>query len=171
MAPSTHDSTRPDAPDPYAERTTDPYAETKAPAPSTVGEVAVRYSAPGDELQRLVERAREGVSVDAFFDLARVTGLTRDELAGLLGVSYKTIQRYEADSRILGAALSEHLFRLIRTFHAGERVFGGQKAFGNWLRKPSAGLTGLVPFECLQTPAGVDLVLEELLRIAHGVVS
>ena len=53
-------------------------------------------------------------------------------------------------------------------FRTGETVFGSAEAFRRWMDKPAYGLGDQVPFELLHTSGGIDLVMDEVVRIAYG---
>jgi putative toxin-antitoxin system antitoxin component (TIGR02293 family) len=50
----------------------------------------------------------------------------------------------------------------------GQKVFGNPESFRRWLEKPAYGLDEQIPLDLLQTSGGIDLVMEELDRIAYG---
>ena len=136
-----------------------------------VQEVALKYQANEDRVFIMVNRAQSGLPVSAFYDLIEISGLTNEELAGLLDLSYKTIQRYQKDGKKLNAQNSEQLLKMIALYQKAEEVFGDLESFNRWLRKPSVGLGNQAPFSFLQTSGGIDLIREELLRIEHGALA
>jgi putative toxin-antitoxin system antitoxin component (TIGR02293 family) len=89
-------------------------------------------------------------------------------LADLLHVSLKTFQRYRKDNKRLNPAISEHLLKLLALFQQGNEVFGSIDSFNRWLKKPAFGLGNQIPLELLETSGGIDLVMDQLLRIAYG---
>ena len=50
----------------------------------------------------------------------------------------------------------------------GEEVFGTLPALRRWLAKPAHGLDSQPPLALLETSGGIDLVADEVDRIAHG---
>jgi len=52
-----------------------------------------------------------------------------------------------------------------------EEVFGDPNAAEAWLKSKVIALRGKTPLEMMETDTGVDLVLTELGRIEHGIVS
>lgn len=61
----------------------------------------------------------------------------------------------------------EHLLKLIALFKKGIEVFGTLHAFQEWLITPKA-KTDKAPIDQLIPPGGMDLVSQELDRIAYG---
>ncbi len=141
------------------------------PAPGMVQEIAAKYNVSDSSDFAMANRARAGISVSAFFDLAAVSGLTNDELASLLDISFKTIQRYEKDGKKLNALNSEQLLKMIALYQKAEEVFGDLESFNRWLRKPSAGLGSHEPIQFMKTSGGIDLIHDELLRIEFGALA
>lgn len=136
-----------------------------------IEELALKYQANEESAFIMVNRAQSGLPVSAFYDLIEISGLANEELAGLLGLSYKTIQRYHRDGKKLNAQNSEQLLKMIALYQKAEEVFGDLESFNRWLRKPSVGLGNQVPFSYLKTSGGIDLIREELLRIEHGALA
>jgi putative toxin-antitoxin system antitoxin component (TIGR02293 family) len=52
-----------------------------------------------------------------------------------------------------------------------EEVFEDPKAAAAWLRLESVALGGKTPFELMESEHGRNLVIDELGRIEHGIVS
>jgi putative toxin-antitoxin system antitoxin component (TIGR02293 family) len=136
-----------------------------------VSDVVVKYRASRENTYSTVEQAQEGVPVSAFFDLLEVTGLSKDELSSLLDISFKTIQRYQKDNKKLSALNSEQILKMITLYQKAEEVFGDVASFNLWLRKPALGLGGQLPLRFMQTPGGIDLIYDELMRIEHGLLA
>ncbi len=133
-----------------------------------VKEIAVKYHVQPENNFALVHRAQNGISVSAFFDLLEIAELTSSELSSLLNVSYKTMQRYQKEDKKLSALNSEQVLKMIVLYQKAEEIFGDLSSFNRWLRKPAQGLGGQKPLQFMQTPGGIDLIYEELVRIEFG---
>ena len=134
----------------------------------TVKDTAVKYGVTTENDYTMARKAHEGVKASAFFDLISISGLTHQELASLLDLSFKTVQRYQKENKKFNALNSEQLLKLVALYHNAEEVFGEIASFDRWLRKPSAGLGNTIPFTFLQTPGGMDLIRDELYKIEFG---
>lgn len=143
------------------------HQETK---PGLIQEMAVKYEVNSSEYA-LVNRAQEGIEVSAFFDLAHVSGLNNEELASLLDLSFKTIQRYQKDGKKLNALNSEQLLKMISLYQKAEEIFGDLASFNRWLRKPALGLGNQIPLSFMKTSGGIDLIHDELFRIEFGALA
>lgn len=117
----------------------------------------------------IVSTSRSGVSSLRFFDLADYTGLTREWLATeFLGLSLKTLQRYAQEAKPLSPREGEAILKLEALYQKGIEVFGNRDEFNSWLKEPAFGLGGQVPLELLSMSTGIDMVMEELIRIEFG---
>lgn len=135
-----------------------------------VEEVAVKYSVSGNDFTTL-KIASEGVSPDLFFDILDFSNFTKDELAELMDLSFKTVQRYHKQHKKFNALNSEQLLKIVSLFQKGIQVFGSTESFNSWLRKPAYGLGNEQPFQLLHTSGGIDLIIEEIHRIEHGALA
>ncbi len=116
----------------------------------------------------LVMEARNGVPAKTAFDVAALLKLSADELADLLHTTTKTLRAYREGKKRLGPAASEQILKLLALARQGEEVFGALPAFRRWLDKPAYGLDNQPPLALLETSGGIDLVADEVDRIAHG---
>jgi putative toxin-antitoxin system antitoxin component (TIGR02293 family) len=118
----------------------------------------------------MVEEAASGVPASAVFDLIQLTHLNKSFFAGMLNLSTKTLDRYHQGEKHLNPSSSELILKIFSLFKKGEEIFGNSTEFQKWIEKPAYGLGFKVPKELMQTSSGIDLILEELERIAYGYV-
>jgi putative toxin-antitoxin system antitoxin component (TIGR02293 family) len=117
----------------------------------------------------ILNASRNGVSSMRFFNLADFTGLTREWLATkFLGLSLKTLQRYAQESKPLSPREGEAILELEALYKKGIEIFGDRDEFNKWLAEPEYGLGWQVPLELLSTSTGIEMVMEELIRIEFG---
>ena len=116
----------------------------------------------------LVMEARTGVLAKTAFDVAALLQFSADELANLLHTTTKTLRTYREGKKRLGPAASEQVLKLLALARQGEEVFGTVPAFRRWLDKSAYGLDNQPPLALLETSGGIDLVADEVDRIAHG---
>lgn len=133
-----------------------------------VQSAAVKYEITPSNHLAMVKIAKDGMPASAFADLLVITGLSKDDLASILGLSYKTIQRYEKENKRFNPLNSEQLAKIIALYQQANEIFSDLNAFNRWLRKPAYGLGNLVPISLLTTSGGIDLIREELIRIEYG---
>lgn len=117
----------------------------------------------------IVQSSRSGLSSNRFFGLADFTGLNREWLATqFLGLSLKTLQRYVQESKPLSPREGEAVLKLEALYKKGVEIFGNRDEFNSWLKEPEYGLGWQVPLDLLSTSTGIDMVMEELIRIEFG---
>ena len=133
-----------------------------------IREAGVAYQASSD--MQLVELARKGVSKKSLLQLAKAAGLSLKELAKILPVSIRTIQRYDDDD-LLDPAVSEHAILIAELISDAGDVFNTDEAVRVWLHSPIIGLGGDEPVTLLDTGFGIRLVRDELRRLEYGVYS
>ena len=116
----------------------------------------------------LVMEARTGVPAKTAFDVGTLLQLQAQELADLLHTTTKTLRAYRDGKKRLGPAASEQILKLLALAAHGEEVFGSLPSFRRWLDKPAYGLDHQPPLALLEPSGGIDLVADEVARIAHG---
>lgn len=118
----------------------------------------------------LVSIAREGIAKNKLLALAKKLSLTIEELAGILHISERTLQRYEP-STLIKTEHADRAIELAKLYERGAEVLGSHDAFNRWLRHPNLALRHQIPLTLLDTSIGFTMVLNILGRIAHGVFS
>jgi len=116
----------------------------------------------------MVEEAAAGIPASALFDLINLTHLNKSFIAGMLNLSTKTLDRYRQGEKRLNPASGELMLKLFSLFKKGEEIFGNSDEFQKWIETPAYGLGNKVPKELMQTSAGIDLIMDELIRIEYG---
>ena len=133
-----------------------------------VSELMLEYGISNNSRYGLISIAVEGLLTKSFFDLANISGIKREELAGFLNISLKTVMRYSKENKKLNPLNSEQILKLLALYHKGIEIFGNVEEFNNWLHVPSYGLDNLTPYYLLSTISGIDLIHDELSAIEYG---
>ena len=118
----------------------------------------------------LIELSKRGVAKDTLVRLGQMLSLSGKEMAWLLHVSERTLHRY-GNKETLSTAMSNRVVQLLQAVGAGMELFGEEERFARWLKSKSVALSGATPLELLQTAVGTQMVIDELGRIEHGIVS
>ena len=100
--------------------------------------------------------------------LIKETELPAITLAELFEMTPKTFAKYKTEKLKLPARHYELSLKLIELYKLGKEIFVSAKNFNEWLIKQSYGLGYRIPVKMLNTVTGIELVNEELLRIATG---
>ena len=125
------------------------------------------YRSVEDSLE-LHQRVREGLPFESFESLRSHLDSTQSEMADLLLISLKTIQRRKTGGTY---QYINDPARVARVFARASVLFGDEEKALLWLRSPLPALGGRLPWDYLDTDIGVERLEDLLGRIAHGVFS
>ncbi|MEM9830811.1 MAG: antitoxin Xre/MbcA/ParS toxin-binding domain-containing protein [Bacteroidota bacterium] len=117
-----------------------------------------------------IKLAREGVSKQFMQEVQTRMQLSQKELADLLHLTPRTIQRMK-NNDLLSASASGQLLELARLYRRALEVLGSETIANQWLRTPVTALGSEQPISLLDTPVGIQWVMTILGRIEHGVYS
>lgn len=111
---------------------------------------------------------RKGMSKKALDRLMEVTGITSKEMAFIIRLSDRTLRRYKSQT-LLNPEQSEKIVELARLYSRGEQVFGNIESFKEWMNSTVMALGNKKPKELLDTSLGIDILMDELGKIEHGI--
>ncbi len=142
----------------------------------------IRYDKPKSTSQNPLVAAEPAVlylssgrvgsfSVSKFELLNQKLPLTQHEWADILHISDRTLQRYLKDDKSFEGLHAEHLHQIDALANIGLSVFDSAAPFEAWLRTPKSILGKEIGFEALRSFGGVQLIADELGRMAYGVYS
>ena len=103
-------------------------------------------------------------------EAAAAYGMTRDEMAGVLGISEKTYYNMMQKST-LDQERSDRFSFIQQILTSGEEAFGSKNNFSQWLKTPQSPLDGYIPLDMMSTITGANRVLQILGRIKHGITA
>ena len=92
----------------------------------------------------IINLARKGFSKGTLLALAKKISLNLQELANILHISERTLQRYD-DNEIIKLEYAEKAVELARLYTRGEEVFGSMDKFKLWIKFPSVVFNGETP--------------------------
>ena len=110
---------------------------------------------------------RRGFNYKVVLQFKKNTALPKTVLAGLLGVSTRTLDRMDRKER-LKESVSDRLYRTAKVFALAEEVFENRQQAREWLSSKQIGVGNKIPLDLLATDAGTREVIDELRRIEHG---
>jgi len=116
----------------------------------------------------VLQLSRNGLPKNMLLMLAQKISITIQELANIMHISERTLQRYEGDA-IVKSEYAEKAVELARLYTRGEEVFGSIDKFKLWMKTPLIVFKGETPLSLLDTSAGFNIVFRELGRIEHGI--
>lgn len=118
----------------------------------------------------LVELGSIGITKNAVSHLADYLSLSWKQVADLLPVTERTLQRYSSYQHF-SPAVSEQVLHIAEVMAKGTEVFQDKGKLAIWLNTPHKVFHGKTPFAMLGSRFGMELVLEELGRLEFGVYS
>lgn len=120
--------------------------------------------------QDLMTLGLHGVTKSALLNLARYLSVSMNQIAELLPITERTIQRYNR-SQHFNQAVSEQILQIAEVIAKGVEVFEDKNNFLAWMQQRNVALGNKPPLSLLSSRFGTEMVLDELGRIEHGVVS
>ena len=143
----------------------------------------VRTGPPGDHFYvtllglrtydtlKLLERVEDGLSYSALERFRRNIGLSMKELAELIQMPLRTLNRRREEGR-LRSDESDRLVRAARIFGRALQLFeGDREAATAWLAGSQPALGGATPFTLAKTDVGAREVENLIGRLEHGIPS
>jgi putative toxin-antitoxin system antitoxin component (TIGR02293 family) len=118
----------------------------------------------------LMKLSSKGITKDVLLRLADYLSLSIGQMAELLPVTERTIQRYKPKQRF-NRVVSEQALQIAEVAARGSEVFGDRDKFLSWMKSPNPALGNQTPASLLRSRFGNEVVLDELGRIEHGVIS
>ncbi len=146
--------------------TTAPFLKEKEPI-SYAKLIGIKAS----DRMELSEKVQVGFPVKEFISLTKTMELSNKQLAELVQISSRTLNRRLKEG-ILKADESERLLRFSRIFTMAKNLFEGDSSSAqNWLRNNNRALGGESPLEASKTEEGSREVENLINRLEHGVFS
>jgi putative toxin-antitoxin system antitoxin component (TIGR02293 family) len=116
----------------------------------------------------LLQKIHEGFPFKSLQRVKAALDLDEKSIAGLIGVSPRTITRRKKEKR-LSSGESDRVARLARILDLAETVFEDRDKAKEWLHTPNPALGMETPLDLLDTDYGAKRVEEVLWRIEYGV--
>ena len=104
-----------------------------------------------------------------FEKIEKQIAFTQKEWAAILHLSEKTLQRYAKDNKSFEGIYTERILQMQELIEMGLETFTSPEAFYRWLKRDKPVLGELLTFGSLTSSRGIQLIIDELGRIQHGV--
>lgn len=118
----------------------------------------------------LIELSNRGLTKDALEHLANYLSFSLSQMAKLLPVTERTLQRYTPQKHF-NRIVSEHILQIAEVVARGTEVFGGKVKFLSWMNQQNTALSNKTPMSLLSSRFGTEMIQDELGRIEHGIFS
>jgi putative toxin-antitoxin system antitoxin component (TIGR02293 family) len=118
----------------------------------------------------LMKLSDKGVTKEVLLRLAKYLDFSLTQMAEILPVTERTVQRYHRGQRF-NRVVSEQILQIAEVAARGSEVFGGREGFLTWLNSPSPALGNRTPASLLSSRFGNEAISDELGRMEHGVLS
>lgn len=139
--------------------------QTHSKGDNLVREVVESYKSPSDQ----VILSRKGVTPLLFTGITDAFNLSNKELATLLDISARSIDRYLKAGKVVRGLVAQRLITLSELYVDGLNTFGSREKFLKWLDSSLPALGQTTPKSFLDTQSGIDLIIQELGKIRHGI--
>lgn len=96
---------------------------------------------------------------------------SQKDWSDFLHISERTIVRYREQNKRFDPLQTDRIILLSKLYDFGLAVFEDETTFNQWLASKNLALGGKSPKEILTTSFGINMVSDELGRIAHGVLA
>ena len=126
---------------------------------------AVRNAKNYSDLNAMI--GLEGLNMKTVKPLVAFLDLSGDKFASLIGVSSRTLARWDDDSAI-GVMASKTLLEVDKLSKKGIDIFGSAELYKDWLLKPNTAIGDVPPMDTLTEPYGVELVEDALEAMEYG---
>jgi putative toxin-antitoxin system antitoxin component (TIGR02293 family) len=118
----------------------------------------------------LYKLSKRGIPKIALVKLVHNIGTSMRAMAEVLHVTERTLQR-KKDLDLLSEDVSEHIIQIAEVYMRGNQVFDNNDDFIAWMHAVNTALVNQKPNDLLSSRYGVQLILNELGRIEHGILS
>jgi putative toxin-antitoxin system antitoxin component (TIGR02293 family) len=119
----------------------------------------------------LVNIIRDGIKPKALDNLAGELHLKDSFLSEYLHMSHRSLQRYREKNKKLPMEISDQLVQIAWVYAHAVEVLDDRKKAAEWIKRKNRALGNNAPIELMDTSAGINMVLDLLGRIEHGVYS
>jgi len=119
-------------------------------------------------LEGWIQIVRNGITMKALHNLMAHTSITLEEMATYTHVDKKLLENYNSRKK-LNTLVSERAAEIANMYGKGVAVLGNLIDFNVWMNQPLIPLGNKKPKELLDTSFGIQMIMDELGRLEHGI--
>ena len=130
----------------------------------------IAFPAISSSRQYIIDELNSDMKSDVILErFMKLSGMPNKVLAEqVLEISPKTLLSYRNTEKVLPVKIFEHVLKLEKLFEKGIELFVTSEKFTHWLKSDSFGLGYTKPITLINSITGIDIVMEELIRIEFG---
>lgn len=113
---------------------------------------------------------REGLPVTVLLVFYKIWHLKQAEVASMLGISERHVQRLKSNGR-LNSSQSEKTLAVLQLLEETADYFGARDTALHWLRQSRLALKGNTPMSMVDTMTGVRMVSDLLNQLLQGMTA
>jgi len=119
----------------------------------------------------LVKLSRKGITIGLFEEIVKSSSYTIKEWSKFLHLTERTIQRYKKEKKKFEPLQSERIIEISKLQLKGKEIFGSKINFEEWMNSKIIALGNIRPIELLDSSFGIEMLMDELGRIEHGILA
>ena len=113
---------------------------------------------------------RTGIPKQAMTHLMDIADISLNEMAAIIHTSDRTLRRYTPQQK-LSQEQSERTIEMAKLYCRGEEIFGNMENFRQWMNTILLPFGNKKPKAFLDTSLGINMIMDELGRIEHGILA
>lgn len=119
----------------------------------------------------LLNLSRDGITYNLFQEIVDSSSFSIKQWSIFLHLTERTIQRYKKEKKKFETVQSEKILEIAKLQAKGIEVFEEETYFDAWLNSNIIALGNIKPITLLDNSFGIDMLMDELGRIEHGVLA
>lgn len=119
----------------------------------------------------LMSLSRKGITFSIFQEIVKSSSFTIKQWSKFLHLTERTIQRYKKEKKKFEPLQSERILEIAKLQARGIEVFENKEYFNEWLNSNIIALGNIKPIELIDSSFGIDMLMDELGKIEHGVLA
>jgi putative toxin-antitoxin system antitoxin component (TIGR02293 family) len=119
----------------------------------------------------LVKLSRKGITISLFEEIVQSSAYSIKQWSKFLHLTERTIQRYKKEKRKFESLQSERIIEIAKLQLKGKEVFGSKEYYEEWMNSKIIALGNIRPIELLDSSFGIEMLMDELGRIEHGILA
>lgn len=140
---------------------------TKTTSPSVAAEPAAAYGRSNTAMRKRASLSGKPLPMSRFRTVARGIALPMDHWSRVLHVPLTEWRQRSRGNGSLQPLETDRVLQVQEVYRRGEEVFGDREVFSRWMESKHL-LLGKAPMDMLGSAEGINLVLDELIAIEHG---